>query len=72
MKHQARDHVEPTWENQLWHAEKLYAEKGRAALDNPHAMIGRACRCMDCFCCAAMTVVTRHDLETWGARKVRR
>ena len=50
------DHTAPTWENQLWHARKLADEKGLAALENPHALIGRTCGCKACFCCAAMAV----------------
>jgi hypothetical protein len=50
-------HSEPTYENQLWHARKLMSEKGRDALNNPHAMIGRTCRCGSCFCCAAAQVL---------------
>lgn len=51
----------PTYENQLWHARKLLAEKGRAALNNPHAMIGRQCGCGTCFCCAAAKVIADFD-----------
>jgi hypothetical protein len=51
------ERTEPTYENQLWHARKLFAEQGREALDNPHAMIGRTCGCGDCFCCAAAQVI---------------
>lgn len=54
---QTTDHSAPTYENQLWHARKLADEKGLKALDNPHAMIGRACKCGTCFCCAAAAVV---------------
>lgn len=51
------NHNEPTYENQLWQARKLLAEKGRDALNNPHAMIGRTCKCGSCFCCAAAQVI---------------
>jgi bacterioferritin-associated ferredoxin len=50
------DHNAPTWENQLWHARKKAADDGIEALNNPHAMIGRTCRCGTCFCCAAAVV----------------
>lgn len=56
-------HIEPTWENQLWHARRLLQEKGWHALNNPHAMIGRQCGCGNCFCCAALTVVKDHKPE---------
>lgn len=39
-----QQHCEPTYENQLWHARKLLQDKGREALNNPHAMIGRTCK----------------------------
>lgn len=58
------NHDEPTYENQLFHARRLLAEKGPEALNNPHAMIGRICGCGDCFCCAALEVleeVTNND-----------
>lgn len=55
------NHEEPTYENQLWHARKLLAEKGREALNNPHAMTGRTCKCGQCFCCAAAQVVAEYD-----------
>lgn len=58
------DHNEPTWKNQLWHARKLLAEKGREALDNPHGMIGRKCGCNTCFTCAAAFVVAEYDRST--------
>ena len=57
MSRKVEDHSEPTHENQLWHARKLLAEEGLAALENPHAMIGRQCGCGTCFCCAAVQVV---------------
>ena len=50
----ARD--EPTYGNQLRRARELLAREGREALNNPHAMIGRQCRCGQCFCCAALQV----------------
>jgi len=49
-------HREPTWENQLWHANRLADEKGLAALYSPHAATGRICGCGRCFCCAALHV----------------
>lgn len=56
-----RNHDAPTFENQLLHASRLLAEKGRDALDNPHGMIGRMCRCGSCFCCAAAKIVKTYD-----------
>ena len=56
-------HTEPTYENQLWHARNLVAEKGIEALNNPHAMIGRTCKCGQCFCCAAAQVVREVEQE---------
>ena len=56
-----KDHTEPTYANQLWHARKLLAEKGSEALNNPHAMIGRSCGCGSCFCCAAAQVYREHN-----------
>ena len=47
---------DPTYENQLWHARRLLKEKGADAFNNPHAMIGRTCKCGGCFCCAAKQV----------------
>ena len=55
------DRSAPTWENQIWHARKLLQDKGREALNNPHAMIGRQCGCGECFCCAALYVLREHD-----------
>jgi hypothetical protein len=49
----SRDKTTPTYNNQLWAAAKLLADKGPDALVNPHAMIGRTCGCRECFCCAA-------------------
>lgn len=51
---------EPTYENQLWHAERYYQEKGAFALNNPHGMTGKICKCGECFCCAANEVLIRH------------
>lgn len=56
-------HREPTYENQLWHARKLLAEKGLDAVNNPHAMTGRVCGCGECFCCAALQVVREARAE---------
>lgn len=58
------DRHQPTYANQLWHARQLLAEKGRAALYNPHGMIGRDCGCRTCFCCAALAVVKEYDRDT--------
>ncbi len=46
----------PTYENQLWLAAELLVQKGIESLSNPHAMIGRDCKCGSCFCCAALEV----------------
>lgn len=53
----SRDKTTPTYNNQLWAAAELLADKGLDALNNPHAMIGRSCGCGDCFCCAAAEIV---------------
>lgn len=45
------------YETQLEAARKVLRTQGVLALDNPHAMIGRRCKCRDCFCCAAAEVV---------------
>jgi len=50
-------YMPPTWGNQIIQARQLAQERGIRALDNPHGMIGRTCRCNDCFCCAAAAVV---------------
>ena len=60
---QSTDRSTPTYENQLWHARKLLADKGRNALHNPHGMIGKQCRCGSCFCCAAAQVVREFDKQ---------
>jgi hypothetical protein len=49
--------TEPNYANQLLAAQKLLANEGPGALYNPHALIGRTCRCRDCFCCAANEVL---------------
>jgi hypothetical protein len=51
----------PTWPNQLREARRILKERGREALNNPHAMIGRQCGCGSCFTCAALYVVQEHD-----------
>jgi hypothetical protein len=61
-----QDHSEPTYENQLWHARKLLREKGREAVNNPHAMIGRDCKCGDCFCCAAAQVLREPYIQQFA------
>ena len=55
------DRSEPTWENQLWHARRVLADKGPEALNNPHAMIGRTCGCGTCFCCAALRIYKNYQ-----------
>lgn len=54
--HPEGDGTKPTFSNQVYQAAKLAADKGADALNNTHAMIGRDCRCQDCFCCAAKLV----------------
>lgn len=51
--------MEPTYDNQLYRAAELLVEQGLDAVNNPHAMIGRSCRCGDCFCCAAHDIYSR-------------
>lgn len=58
-------HSEPSYENQLWHARKLFNEKGYRELDNPHGMTGRSCGCGTCFCCAAAQVIAEH-VHDWS------
>ena len=52
-----KNELEPTYENQLRMARKLFVEKGYDGLNNPHGMIGRTCKCGQCFCCAAAQVI---------------
>lgn len=60
MAYREIDRSKPTWDNQIWHAERLLAEKGRkelmrharVSLDNRH-------ECRECFCCAALHVLRR-------------
>lgn len=47
----------PTYANQLWMAAELLAKEGKEKLNNPHAMIGRTCKCQSCFCCAAVEIL---------------
>ena len=65
------DRSEPTWENQLWHAERVYQEQGDHALMNPHGATGKICGCNKCFCCAAYTVhqqwKERHQIWRHGS-----
>jgi hypothetical protein len=67
----AEDHSEPTYANQLFHARKLMNEKGREALENPHAMTGRTCGCGACFCCAAVEVLNESELSVGQSVTVR-
>lgn len=53
--------TKPNYARQLAEARRLLAEKGREALNNPHAMTGRICRCGDCFCCAALQVLNENE-----------
>jgi hypothetical protein len=62
--------LEPTYQNQLICARRLLAEKGRDALNNPHAMIGRACGCGGCFCCAALEVLLGPHAVVVAGRRV--
>jgi hypothetical protein len=57
------NHSEPTYANQLFQARKLLNDKGREALNNPHAMTGRMCGCGSCFCCAAVEVLNETELS---------
>lgn len=52
------DHTEPTWFNQLFHAHKLFREKGRAEVER-HARVSsdNGHKCKSCFCCAAHAVL---------------
>ena len=61
----ATDHSEPTWENQLWHAEQLNTLEKRAELRR-HASVSRdnRHRCEDCFCCACLKVLERYERFT--------
>ncbi len=59
-----QDRNEPTWINQLWHAERMPDSELRqhalVSLSNRH-------RCTDCFCCAALQVLeARHPQLTEG------
>ena len=57
-KTEDNDHTAPTWENQIWHAERLAIDDLRrhasVSLNNRH-------RCTSCFCCAALTVLERRE-----------
>lgn len=55
--HPTGNKTAPTYNNQLWRAAELLANKGLAALNNPHGMIGAECGCDTCFCCAAAEIV---------------
>ena len=46
----------PTFNNQIYRAAELLVDGGLDAVNNPHAMIGRECKCGTCFCCAALWV----------------
>jgi len=64
MLDRALTYEAPTYANQLAAARRILKEKGREALRNPHALIGKVCKCGGCFCCAARQVVAEHDAET--------
>jgi hypothetical protein len=53
------DRSEPTYANQLWHAERVATEKGKDALLNPSAYTGKICGCKTCYCCAAYAVARK-------------
>lgn len=53
----SKGRLEPTWQNQLYAAAELLVKEGLNALNNPHAAIGRECKCGQCFCCAAEKIV---------------
>ena len=57
------------YERQLNEAARILADKGRAALDNPHGAIGRMCKCGACFCCAAAKIVKTYDQAAAQLRK---
>jgi len=57
------NHNEPTYENQVWHAERLLKESGPEALYSPHAATGKICGCETCFCCAALQVYKQWEAE---------
>lgn len=43
--------------DQILYARTYARQQGVHKLENPHAMIGRQCKCGTCFCCAANFVV---------------
>lgn len=53
--------INPLYEVMLENARTIARHNGLDALNNPHAMIGRTCRCGSCFCCAALEVWTELD-----------
>lgn len=58
----SRGEPEPvTWSAQVRAARLLLKRQGRATLENPHAMIGRQCKCGNCFTCAAAYVIQELD-----------
>ena len=61
------DRSEPTWENQIWHAERLLKEKGAKALYSPHAATGKICGCGTCFCCAALQVYLARNQKRFSS-----
>jgi len=62
----------PEYRKQIAECEKLYAEKGRKALNNPHGMIGKTCGCRDCFCCAAYHVLEAAAIREYQIRSLRK
>ena len=57
------------FETFLASARSLAARGGLEALRNPHALIGRQCRCRGCFCCAALQVYNQlRDIEEKASR----
>lgn len=50
-----------SFSDRLDQARKFLADNNRESLNNPHAMIGRKCRCKNCFCCAAAQIVREYD-----------
>lgn len=48
-----RAHEKPTWDNQMWHARRVWHDEGPAELKR-HAEVGKTCGCKGCFCCAAL------------------
>ena len=59
-----RAHEQPTRDNQIWHARRVWYDEGPEELKR-HAAIGRECKCGTCFCCAAEFVYQQAIREGW-------